>query len=1434
MTGGFRRFLIISIIFLIIFNACPNFLIWGSGNEKASYGPRALTESRKVVGPKHLINNSDFSSMDDWNLINATESGIPVIAVEYDNITSPSFVRLFNFDPIDNSPFLYRAYINQTFTKDIWTPKYQSAVICRFQYNMTLYDGIVGPLPGTPIDGEIFVEVTNISSGKSGLWGVAVGPTRFSSNTDPRIGIEQDVELLMGIKQGTFSLSPPGEYLFNIYFEISCFVSGSVFVFDTDLRIDNVTLTVEDNYEPIIIPNSTIFGPFNIDPVDEIDVDFLSGGLENTSLEEARYRLNNSGTPGNWHTIFQDLDSYTDNWSISPIWHDLNEGENTIDLYCLDESGNYNDSVQITVIKDTVAPNTNTLPLLPYQINQEFDIHYQANDPIPSGGYNNTVKLKYRYNGKGSYLEYKPPWNPLGLFNQSPIKFNITNAGNYGEGIYEFYTLGIDNASNEESSPSTSDVTTIIDYIKPTSNAWGLSQISPQKTFNIKYNSNDSISGIDHIELWYEVNDKNNWNKWTVKNNSNFTKSPITFTAVEDGIYGFKTVAYDKAGNIEEGGIPKFATIPDVITEVDSQAPEPRFVVPQTETKISGKQDIIVSSNYKTEYVAVYYWIDFDEDGYCDDVDDNSSWVLIENISRDPQNINFTTAWDTKLSSELAYTEHMVVLKAVAVDKTNNKGENITWIEVDNQVPSITITNPRDKTAENGLFMYINYTTDSDVKIINIYYRLETEISWTIIKKDISFNYGNTTGSYKWDIPTSLRAQKPRIEIKVEAVDDVNNVGDDTVSVGINWGILCPPPNFPRMVKLNEDFGKWSLKLTPYEFHTDPQYSNDNLKWYVTGNSRKIFLITGDNSTGINADTFTFFSIQNKHGTETLTFHLHDPQGLEATFGYRVIVNPVNDPPEFFPPFDSVQISVGEIDIFDLSIYIQDIDNNITDLSVSVDDPEQISIDGLKLIFDYPPEVIGQSHTIKVIVTDLENSTTGMLNIRLTDNHRPILIKPLPDDITLQGGVTKFNVFDLDDYFRDPDLHDLIFNSKSKNVEITINNNNYVSLKAKENFEGIEKLIFIAMDPLNAFTEGAMDITIFDINNPPRIKNIPDIYIHYTTDTYNGYGYDFTYFISDPDNDRSELTIMAWPIDLENKFFENDPENNMRLIFQLPFEAADGKKHPVFLHVNDPDPKTPTVKRIFNISIIKDSWPVEQMKRLPDQYFRSDQKIDNAFYLLDYFYDRDSRTDFEISIKSNNKIIPTIDNDFNLDLSCKFKYWEGTEEVTIIAHDTMPEQHVYAVLKVHVSLPPLPKTPQIEIDIIVSEERIMELSDYLKDFEVPISNLIIRTNDPAHVQIDGSKLVIKFDEIGSHTIRLWIEHKEGYFNTSGEIIVNVEPAPKSEVNYSSNFIMAGIGVIIVIILIIVLFIILRKKKLDRLNREKLKKNHSLNPNLRDP
>jgi len=1435
---------VIVIFLLIIPTNCFVMIPQVSGDNSNSRGI-----SRGVVGPKNLLNNSDFSKISDWRLIDAIVGEERVIFVTYDNKSSPSFIHFLRLGQIYGAPFLLNSCIKQNFTKSIWTSDYPTAVTCSLDYNMTVYIGLLDFEHIIYL--EFWVEIKNKSSPSTiGEWPIAAGTTgpqpKFKTNdgfcTTSRIGVQQHITLNISGKQGAFTIGPPGAYEFAIKVRLSCISSGSNILSAFELRFDNVTLNINDIYEPLVVPNEQFYGPYNSDPGGLIDVDFLTGGKENTSLREGKFRLNNSGTPGSWNSIFKNQNNYTQNWSLTTIWSLLDEGENTIDLYCTDDVGNYNDSMKITVLKDTMPPNSQASELDDYHTQQEFDINYTASDTLPSGGYDNIVELWFRYNETGEYKQYKPSWCTNGLFNRSPIKFNLTEAGTgLGDGKYEFYTIAVDNASNRENIPSAAegpDTSTILDCITPESEAWGVLSEIGYKTFDVKFNASDAGSGIDYVELWYLLN--GNWYQWngSYGYNGKFPISPILFTAEHDGIYGFKTVAYDKIGNIEKGGRPNPNNIPptepDIITLVDAVGPTPIFTKP-TKLRIRGEETINVISDPDTKEVEFYYWIDSNKDGIANSNDIGSSWKLINTILNPTNGYNWSTTWDTTDSAnfpEFQDTERLVILKAIGSDKWDHRGEGLmNNLEVDNIAPTVTIHEPEINYKECDGVMTISYELDCyDGNYTRFYWSYIEENNWNLITGEGLVNgifqhpSGEKKGSYEWEIPSTLRLQSPIINLKVEVIDDVENIGSAVIGP-LNINRLCPPKikaDFPTIIDLPEDFGVYKLVLTTFEEHSTPEYTGDELKWYVTGNSGTIFSLTGDNSTGANADTFIFTSISDKFGTEELTYHLIDPAGMEDTIIQTVNIEPVNDPPILDLPPGTFQIAHSKKVTIDFSVYISDIDNELSELTITADDIEHISSNGLSLNFNYPASMENKTKEIKITVSDGIDITTKMVNILITANSQPIWIIKFPHDLTIKEDQIIKDYLDLDNFFSDPDGDILNYSYTSEKIMVTISKENKITLQPKPNTDGVEKVWFRARDPYGAFADGYMIITIIGIPEPPIIKPIPDLCIRHNTD--KGVSYDFSYFIYDPDNEHSELTIWANTILEEDKdtWITSDPENNMRLIFKFPKEAA-GETHPLALYVSDPDNQR--TYRFFNITIVIDQWPVEQIAPIPDQSFYENEVLENAFRLdineSKYFSDPDGGTTFEIL--ENDYIKAEIDEENYVDLSTKIKDWNTGDsyvELIIVAKDTNPPHYVYAIVRVYVLPVPIQLLlPLPELSTTLGEVKTFNITNYLNIVDFPLSEISIETEDPTHVSVNGTQLIIKFDKEGKYTIKVWFLQPNGSKSNTQNLIINVTSPPKTEPDKTREtddtlfYMEIGIGVIIAIVIILVLlFLLLRRRK----------------------
>jgi hypothetical protein len=510
---------------------------------------------------------------------------------------------------------------------------------------------------------------------------------------------------------------------------------------------------------------------------------------------------------------------------------------------------------------------------------------------------------------------------------------------------------------------------------------------------------------------------------------------------------------------------------------------------------------------------------------------------------------------------------------------------------------------------------------------------------------------------------------------------------------------------------------------------------------------------------------------------------------LEAKVTQKVIVTPDNDAPEFIPPVEEFHITVGEQVTLDLTSYISDVDNAMTELSLSTDDPDYITPNGLKLLCNYPSTMTDKKKSVDVTVSDGDKTVKGKIKIFITDNHPPVLTNPFPTDIELWGGIAQEKVLDLKNHFMDPDGDDLTFTAAadSEKVIITIRGSE-VDMEAMPNMDQMEKIRFRATDVHGAFVEGDMEVRLKDINNYPRVKEIPNLYIRYydplNHENYPGYSYDFSYFIYDPDNPRSELSIRAIPFDpkVKSEYIKVDPDNRMKLIFRFPFELADPlKKYPINLGVKDPDPKS-EVYRMFNVTIL--------------------------------FNDQDDTTSYSVVDSEKYKIKIDIDSENNVDLSSKVNNWNGDVEVVILAHDNQPEQYVYGVFIVHVT--PVNDIPTIDpVETIIVQkgvETIENLEKYIDDVDTDLEDLDLESSDPEHVDPSNLYIYINYNKEGTYKVDIKVIDVDGKFaNTTVTIKVEAKPTA-DDVIPAWFYYSLGIGIVIVILIIVFLMVMFTRYK----------------------
>jgi outer membrane protein assembly factor BamB len=210
----------------------------------------------------------------------------------------------------------------------------------------------------------------------------------------------------------------------------------------------------------------------------------------------------------------------------------------------------------------------------------------------------------------------------------------------------------------------------------------------------------------------------------------------------------------------------------------------------------------------------------------------------------------------------------------------------------------------------------------------------------------------------------------------------------------------------------------------------------------------------------------------------------------------------------------------------------------------------------------------------------------------------------------------------------------------------------------------------------------------------PFIKPIPDMNINsYDPNAEESgafdesYTFDFSYFVEDPDNDDSELSIWLTSFSgkLNESWFEMDNSRNMAITFKFPYSAINENPHKFYINVIDPDQNV--AFRLFNVTVVYDMSPIELIKSIPDQYLIQGGESENAIYLWDYFNDIDGGTIFSLQIDPDSKLKADIDKDNYIDLSTTDPNWHTGNSytvMTVVAHDSNPVQEVYSPVRVFV------------------------------------------------------------------------------------------------------------------------------------------------------
>lgn len=529
----------------------------------------------------------------------------------------------------------------------------------------------------------------------------------------------------------------------------------------------------------------------------------------------------------------------------------------------------------------------------------------------------------------------------------------------------------------------------------------------------------------------------------------------------------------------------------------------------------------------------------------------------------------------------------------------------------------------------------------------------------------------------------------------------------------------------PDQVK-PEDTGSWALNLAGYAY--DPNDPIAYLRWSLSGLNTSLVQVQGDGVTG--NMVLTFSTLLNINGKNLVTIYLRDPDNNFDSQQFWINITPVDDPPSFGPP-SLLYVHYDKPYTFDFTWYMSDVDDPTASLVLTTDDPTHTTVAGHSVTFTYGQALKDTWQFVVVTVRDPGgNSASRVIGVRVTSDNPPELRAPLPD-VALKEGETRLAVFDLDDYFTDPDQDSLFFTSGNIHVNITIHPDHTVDFRAPRGWSGTEFVTFRARDPTGAIAEDTIEVTVIHVNNPPTIKLPPLFVIHYN---YN-YTFNVTPYISDLDNTTDQLRI-----------YTSNPANvtvaGKNLIMHYG-PTLRGVPYPYddFLTVYITDGINTTFA-LTSVRVTND-FPPELTRTLPDVSFDEDTILRNGFNgtLNTFFRDVDSSTIYYSS--GNVNVNVTINLNLTVDFGARAN-WNGRELVTFRATD---DRYAFVEDSIQVVVNPVDDAPAVQP--IPTQDRpragswFLDLSPLVDDVDNNKSDLLVTTDHPNEVKVVG--LFLLFD-----------------------------------------------------------------------------------------
>ncbi|HQL27689.1 MAG TPA: Ig-like domain-containing protein [Anaerolineaceae bacterium] len=492
-----------------------------------------------------------------------------------------------------------------------------------------------------------------------------------------------------------------------------------------------------------------------------------------------------------------------------------------------------------------------------------------------------------------------------------------------------------------------------------------------------------------------------------------------------------------------------------------------------------------------------------------------------------------------------------------------------------------------------------------------------------------------------------------RHTIYVRSKDANNNWGAVSAIFLTIEGVANLPPVVSGIPDQTVSEGSSFTTINLDDYVSDPDNSDDQLTWIVSGNSALSVSISNRVAviTAPNADW---------NGSETITFRATDPGGLYSQDAAVFTVTAINDAPVVTDiPDQTIQEGAAFLAI-PLDNYVSDVDDSDAQMTWTASGNSALNVsivNRVATITSPNPEWNG-SETITFRAADpggLSAQDSAVFTITAV-NDAPVVAN-IPDQTIPEG--SSFANIPLDDYVSDPDNTDpeLIWTFSGNTnliVSITTDRVAQVTLPTPD-WVGSEIVTFRAADPAGLHSEDQVLFAVTAGNKAPVVSDIPDQSVPEGGSFASIYLDDF---VSDVDNSDAE---MVW--DVRGNSQLTVTISNRVATIAIPNADWSGAETFIF-RATDPGGLSAEDAAVFTVSAVNDS-PV--MTDIPDQSIL----VGGAFAAIsldDYVLDIDNQ-DVELTWSVNGANHLTVSITDRVATVIPQTGWTGEETLTFRTTD---------------------------------------------------------------------------------------------------------------------------------------------------------------------